>query len=262
MTSDPPRSRRRVLQLAGAGTIGTLTGCFGFLSGSEPTVIDKITFDRETVVVHLTDETSVDAIDLRSPSDELLNTVRVGRQSTVEFGLYAGTDTPYPPGTYTLVAVETNENGESHQLSTRTIDLTLSMEITDVQTVTDAFGASVPAKIRVTVKNTGRLPIKIAYLGVPAGVPSPDSPPAKADSPIAGFLSTSNTGQLAPVGTKTTFETRGSPLRYDGTVEPGGVKEPPREASWDQLSGTTAPGPNIKPRSSSSRNTGSPTDAK
>jgi hypothetical protein len=223
-----------VLQGTGALTAGALAGCLGFLPSSQPTVIDDITFQGDQFTVHLTDGTNVDAIDLRSPDGDLLDTVRVRRQSTVEFSLYAGVDTPYPPGRYTLVAVEMSKNGDSQRISTHPLELTMGMSITDVRTVTVLGGG--PPKVQVTVTNTVKLPIKIEYMGFPKGILSPaPSPEEAANSPLPAYESTSGTGQIAPAGTKTTFESAYSPLRSSGKPQQGAVGVPKEGASWDQL---------------------------
>lgn len=129
MTTDRSHSRRRVLQLTGAVTTGALAGCLGFLSSSKPSVFKNVSVEGEQIVIQLTDDTNADAIDFRSPSDELLHTASIGRKSTVSFSLYKDTNTPYSSGDYTLVAVTTSGNGASQTLEKHPITLTSSFDV-------------------------------------------------------------------------------------------------------------------------------------
>lgn len=241
MTTDSSYSRRRVLQLTGGLTTGALAGCLGFLSGSDPSVIENVTFDGTQMVVHLADETNADAIDLRSPSDEKLRTASVGRKSTVAFSLYKKQTIPYPPGKYTLVAVDTSGD-EPQTLTTHSLELTSSFEVTNVRPIekdlTNNFGANTPpvaSTVRVTLQNTGDLPVGITYIGFPKGVPSPNDPPSAFPQGIYP-----QTGpKVIAGGAQTTLEPLGPLLRY---VQPFGqspdqaaVGVPNQSASWQQI---------------------------
>jgi hypothetical protein len=121
-----------VLQGTSALTVGALAGCLGFLPSSQPTVIDDITFQGDKFVAHLTDGTNADAIDFRSSSGELLHTASIGRKPSVTFSLFADAHTPYLPGKYTLVAVETSGN-EPQTISKRSLKLTSSFSVVNVR---------------------------------------------------------------------------------------------------------------------------------
>jgi hypothetical protein len=247
MTGDNSRSRRRVLQLAGAGTVGTLMGCLGLLSGAEPTVIKDITFQDETVVVHLTDESNADAIDFRSPTDELLETASIGRKSQVEFDLHPATNRPRPPGEYTLVAVTTSGNGDSQRISTRPLTLTSAFAVSEIHPVSKpATGNPLPfeGKLQLTIENTGTLPLRLTYIGVPNGVPSPNPAPSETSVRKQGYTLIAGTQDPIPIGKTATFESEVAPLwtqggrAMDGTIEQGAVGIPKQSASWAQVKRT------------------------
>lgn len=240
MTDDNAPSRRRMLQLAGGVAAGALAGCTEVLPGtnqtskptSKPTVIEDTTFEGETIVVHLKDGTDADAIDLRSPEDKLLDTAKIGRKKTVEFSLYAETDMPLAPGKYTLVAVD-KSGEEPQQLGSRTLDLTMSLSITDVRTK-QTSGLNSPPDVQIKIKNTGELPAKIEYIGFPKGILSPDPAPSESDSPIETYEATSG-GQIVAPGSKATFQSFDTPLRSSGKPKQGAVGVPKEGTTWEQL---------------------------
>lgn len=218
--------------------MGALAGCLGFLSGSDPTVIKNVTFQGEQVVVHLADDTNADAIDFRSPSDELLDTASIGRKSKVTFSLYENTATPYSPGDYTLVAVETSGDGESQSLDNQSLNLTSSFSVADVRPIKDPGSGDPPfdGKVEITLDNTGTLPIRLAYIGFPSGVPSPNPPPSEMPAPRSNYVPTSGSGHFLPVKAQSTFESRFSPLwTRGGTPKNGAVGVPNQGASWQQI---------------------------
>lgn len=247
MTSDNARSRRRVLQFAGAGAVGTLAGCFGLFSGGQPTVIDDITFRDETVVVHLTDETNANAIDFRSPSDELLATAQIGRKSQVEFDLLPLTNRPRPPGEYTLVAITTSGNGESQRITTRPLTLTSAFAVTEIRAVSKPANENplpFDGKLQLTIKNTGTLPLRINYLGIPTGVPAPNLSPAETSVRKQGYELIAGEQDPIPINGTATFEssfapfwTRGS-RTMNGTVKQGAVGVPEQDTTWTQVKRT------------------------
>lgn len=238
------RSRRRVLLLAGGGAVAGLAGCFGLFSGSDPTVIEDITFQGETVVIHLTDETTADAIDLRSPSGELLETASIGRKSRVEFSLHPATNRPRPPGEYTLVAVKTSGNGESQQITTRPLTLTSAFTVSEIRPVTNPeTGGSLPfeGKVQITIENTGTLPLRLNYIGFPTGVPSPNPAPSETSVRKQGYTLISGEQNPIPIGGTPTFEsefailwTRGG-RTLNGTIKQGAVGIPKEGATWPQV---------------------------
>jgi hypothetical protein len=240
VTPDNPLSRRRVLQGTGALTTGALAGCLGFLPGSQPTIIDDITFRERKVVVHLNDETNADAIDFRSPSGELLATASIGRKSQVEFSLFRSiSDTPRSPGEYSLVAVKTNGNGESQRISTRPLKLTSSFAVSDVRPVTNpAEGGTYPfdAKVQIMITNTGTLPIYIDYIALTNGVPNPHPPPSEADEREGNFQVVAGEIAPIPIGATATFESYSAPLWTKGaTPGNGSVGVPNEGASWKEI---------------------------
>lgn len=238
MTLNRSPSRRRVLQLTGGLVTGALSGCLGFLSGSNATVIKNVTYQGEQVVVHVPDDTNATAIDFRRPSDELLDTATIGRKSKVTFSLYEHTATPYSPGDYTLVAVETSGNGDSQTLDTQSLPLTSSFSVADVRPIKDPGSGDPPfdGKVKITLTNTGTLPVRIAYIGFPSGVPSPNRPPSKTSQPRPNYVPTSGTGHFVPVESQSTFESRFSPLwTRGGTPKNGAIGVPNQGASWQQI---------------------------
>lgn len=247
MIDDNSRSRRRVLQLAGAGAVGTLTGCLGIFFGAEqPTVINDITFDGERVVVHLPDETTADAIEFRSPTDELLATASIGRTSTVAFSLHPATNRPRPPGEYTLVAVETG-GSEPQRLDTRPLSLTSAVAVREIRPVSkSANGPSLPfeGKLQLTIKNTGTLPLRLTYIGFPSGVPSPHPAPSETSVRKQGYTRIAGTHNPIPIGETATFETEFAPLwtrggrAMNGSLKDGAVGVPQQNATWTQVTRT------------------------
>lgn len=243
MTTDSSYSRRRVLQLIGAVTTGALSGCLGFLSGSDPSVIENVTFDGTRMVVHLVDDTNADAIDLRSPSDKLLHTASIGRKSSVALSLTKKPYTPYPPGTYTLDAIKTDDTGSAATISTRSLELTSSIEVSNVRPMTtdqDSSGDNNPpptaGPVHITLSNTGNLPVGIAYLGFTQGVPSPDPLPKNS---IGTYSPISNKGRFLPGGAQRMFKSFGAPLRH---ARPPGQQPkqraagaPKQGASWTHI---------------------------
>lgn len=238
MTPARTPSRRRVLQLTGGLAMGALSGCLGFLTGSDSSAIENVTYQGEQVVVHVADDTNADAIDFRSPSDELLDTATIGRQTKVTFSLYENTATPYSPGDYTLVAVETSGDGDSQTLEKHSLTLTSSFSVADVRPIKDPGSGEPPfdGKVRITLTNTGTLPIRISYIGFPSGVPSPNRSPSQTPSPRQYYVPTSGTGHFVPVESQSTFESRFSPLwTRGGTPKEGAVGVPKQSASWQQI---------------------------
>jgi hypothetical protein len=232
--SDAYPTRRRVLQLTGAGTVSALAGCAWILPGSTATVIEDLTFQGTSVVVHLPDDTAADAIDLRSPSGELLHTASIGRQSTVELSLYKYTLTPYLPGTYMLVAVDTS-GSEPQTLDKQSLDLTSSLSVADVRPIKEP-DTSFYRKIRVSTANTGTLPVSIEYIGFPTGVPAPNPPPSATPPNGSQYVSLSDTGHIVPVEGQVTFESGFYPLWSSGASRADGAVGVPNDgASWQQV---------------------------
>jgi hypothetical protein len=235
-----PISRRRVLQLAGAGTASALAGCAWILPDSTATVIEDTTFQGTSVVVHLPDDTDADAIDLRSPSDELLHTASIGRQSTVSLPLYlSATNSPRSPGEYTLVAVATSDNGESQTLDEQSLSLTSAFTVREIRPVSDPqVGTSFPfdAKVQLTIKNTGTLPLMIDYIGFTRGVPKPTPPPSQTDGTSPDYRFIAGEGFPIPIGGTPTFESGFAPLwTRGGSRTDGAVGVPKDSASWQQV---------------------------
>jgi hypothetical protein len=244
---ETPRSRRRVLQLTGAVTAGALAGCSGVFGESNPTVIKNVSFKSQQFVVRLKNETNADKIDLRSPSGELLRTASVGRKRKVSFPLFNDSDMPYPPGNYTLVAVETSGN-EPQRISEHSVELTSSFSALLVRPVyedppDDSFTSNPPpfaTKVRVTIANTGKLPVGIKYIGIPEGVPSPAKPPTAPGS--EGFRPVDGSGlppHYVPVDGAINFQSFGAPLYYFQSsgedIDPDAVGVPKQGASWEQI---------------------------
>lgn len=244
-------SRRKVLQLAGALTAGILAGCTGMFSGSKPTVIEDITFQGERFVVHLADDTNADMIEFRSPNDEILDSASIGGKSKVTFSLLSDPNTPLEAGEYTLVAV----NGESEEtISTHQLELTSSFSIEEVRPVKQRmqsdFNANPPktdGTVEVAIQNTGTLPVKISYIGLPKGVPDPNDPPSAQGS--AAFQTVEGHHRLPtllPVDEQFAFESIASPLGY---YKPAGqpsdqsaVGVPEQGASWEEIKETQCNG--------------------
>ncbi|MFC7193204.1 hypothetical protein ACFQL7_27740 [Halocatena marina] len=230
------------MHLTGAITVGTLSGCLGLLPGSKPKVFETVTVEDQQIVVQLADGTNADAIDLRSPSDELLDTATIGRRSTVTLPVYEERNTPYPPGDYTLVAVETNGNGESQRLDDYSLTLTSSLSVPAVQPITkdlrNGFGGDPPpvaTNVQVTIENTGNLPVDISYIGFTEGVPSPNDPPSEFPQGIYPW-----SGPVHIAGSaQTSLKPLGAPLRYSQpysqSPDPNAVGVPNQSASWKQL---------------------------
>jgi hypothetical protein len=214
--------RRRSPTLAGAVTAGALAGCAGVFGESNPKVIKNISFKGQQFVVHLKNGTNADEIDLRSPSGELLRTVSVGRQSKVTFPLFNESDAPYPPGNYTLVAVETSGD-EPQRISEHPLELTSSFSSLLVRPVerdpqSDYVISNPPpfaGPVRITIANRGNLPVGIKYIGIPEGVPSPTNPPKSPNS--HSFRPVGESGlppYYIPVNGTANFQSVGSPLYY------------------------------------------------
>jgi hypothetical protein len=244
---ETPRSRRRVLQLTGAVTAGALAGCSGVFGESNPTVIKNVSFKSQQFVVRLKNETNADKIDLRSPTGELLRTVSVGRKNKVTFPLFNDSDMPYPPGNYTLVAVETSGN-EPQRISEHSVEIASSFTALFVRPVeidpqSDYVNSNPPpfaGPVRVTIANTGNLPVGIKYIGIPEGVPSPTKPPSAPRS--QSFRPVGESGlppYYVPVGEGVNFQSVGAPLwYYEPSVEasdPSAVGVPKEGASWEQI---------------------------
>lgn len=245
MTLDASPSRRRVLQLVGGLATGALSGCLGFLTGADASAIENVTFQGKQVVAHVADDTNADAIDFRSPNDELLHTASIGRKNKVSFSLYKDTNTPYSPGDYTLVAVKTSGDGDSETLETRSISLTSSFSVADVrpiETEQPAFDTSdkplYVGPVQITIENTGTLPVGIKYIGFPNHVPSPDTPPSPS-STKQNYQTVSGSGHFVDVDTQTTFESWGAPLRYTQSAgsspDQSAIGDPNQSASWQQI---------------------------
>lgn len=257
MTDDTDtRTRRRMLELAGGVTATALAGCSGFLSKSKPTgskteakptVIENIAFLSQKFIVRLKDGTNADAIDFRDSSGELLRTASVGRKSTIDFPLFDTSGTPYPPGEYTLVAVETSGD-EPERINKHSIKLTSAFSVIHVQPVyedpqSDFSSSKSPpfaTKVRVTLMNTGKLPVGIKYIGVPEGVPSPTEPPTASGSvgfrPVDEFDSPP---YYIPANRAMKFQSVGTPLwYYESSVKDSGssaVGVPKQGATWKQI---------------------------
>lgn len=260
MTEDSALSRRRVLQLSGTATTGLLAGCTGWLpfsgssSSSNSTAINDISFQGNQAIVTLKDGTNADKIDLRSPNDELLHTASVGQKSKVTIRLRKDNNLPYAPGKYALEAVETDGDGEPQTISTRQIELTSSFEIADVFPVKKQMQSDYtqsPPKtmghVRISLKNTGTLPVVITYIGIPKGVPGPNEPPSS-QAPSGYHLvdGTRRPPIVLPINETTTVESVATPLGYyvgagqRPSEEAVGV--PKQGASWKQIKNTQCNG--------------------
>lgn len=245
-------SRRHVLQFTGTITIGLLAGCADYLpfASSETTVIEDVTFEGEQAVVHLKDGTKADEIDFRSPNDELLNTVSIERKSKVTVPLKE-THSAFPPGTYSLEAVDTEEN-EPQTIDTHEIKLTSSFEVEEVRPVKHQmqsdFTPDPPetmGKVRISIRNTGTLPVRIMDLGIPEGVPDPTDPPTEqtssiqASSPFQIVSTQDRLPTIIPIDEQVTFESVASPLGYyqqaGQQVDQNAVGVPEEGASWEQI---------------------------
>lgn len=249
MTEDGTHSRRRVVQLSGTVTAGLLAGCSGLLpfSSSETTVIENVSFQGSQAVVHLEDGTNADEIDLHSPNDELLDTVSIGRKSKIGIRLRDDNNLPYAQGKYTLEAIEADGDGEPQTISTRQIELTSSFEITDIHPVKKQMQSDYtqsPPKtmghVRISLKNTGTLPVPITYIGITKGVPHPNEPPSSQTPP--GYHVVNGTNRLPimlPSNETTTVESVGTPLGYyvSAVLRPPeeAVGVPKQGASWNQI---------------------------
>ena len=240
MSDGHPLTRRRLLQLTGTGTASALAGCAWLLPGSTATVIEDITVQGTSAVVHLTDDTAADAIDLRSPSGELLHTASIGRQSMVRVPLYlSATNSPRAPGEYTLVAVATSDGGESQTLDKQSLSLTSSFAVREIRPVSDPHtGTSFPfdAKVQLTIENTGTLPLMINYIGFTNGVSNPNPPPSQTGGNSPHYALIIGDGFPIPIGGTPTFESRFAPLWSNGaTRADGAVGVPQDDASWQQV---------------------------
>jgi hypothetical protein len=247
VTNENSHSRRRVLQLTGAATAGALAGCSGVFGGSDPTVIKNVSFTGQQFTVQLKNGTNADKIDLRSPSGELLRTASVGRKTKVTFPLFNESDMPYPPGNYSLVAVETSGD-EPQRISEHSAELTSSFSALLVRPVkidprSDYVNSNPPpfaGPVRVTIANTGHLPVGIKYIGIPEGVPSPTKPPSAPRS--QSFRPVGESGlppYYVPADEGVNFQSVGAPLwYYEPSVEasdPSAVGVPKEGASWEQI---------------------------
>ncbi len=255
MTNDSSRPRRYVLQLAGTITAGMLAGCTGFLpfSSSNQSVIEDVNYQGEQAVVHLKDGSNADTIEFRNPNDKLRDSASIGQKSDITFYLLKDPNTPLSPGEYTLVAVNT-EGDESETISTHQLELTSSFSIEEVRPVKERMQSDFttnPPKtdgtVEVSIQNTGTLPAKITYIGIPDGVPDPDDPPS-AQGPAAYQTVQGNhrLPTLLPVDEQLAFESVATPLGY---YQPAGqptdqsaIGEPEQGASWEQIKETQCNG--------------------
>lgn len=243
MTTDSSHTRRRVLQLTGGLALGALSGCLGFLSGSDPTVFKNVSVEGKQIAIQLTDDTNADAIDFRSPNDELLHTASVGRKSTVTMSLYKKPTIPYPPGKYTLVAVETSGD-EPQTLTNHSLDLTSSFDVTNVRPVAVEQSSSgnknpppVDERVTITIKNTGNLPVGITSIGFTQGVPSPDFSSSMVK--LGSYKPLGKAERTLLRGEQNTYTSYQKPLRYSRhpTKDPlaNAIGVPKQGASWNQI---------------------------
>ena len=148
----------------------SLSGCIGGLLGSNQQVITKTAFKPFKLVVSLREGASLSYVNLIAPDGTTVDRKPVSAgQTTVSFPLVASTGdyAPLSPGKYTIVAANKGET-----LAQQDIQLKAAWNVADVR----------PKEKRdlvITLQNTGDLPVKVKYLGVTKGVPTPNDPPQK-----------------------------------------------------------------------------------
>jgi hypothetical protein len=217
-------SRRHVLTTLGSGATFGLGGCLGGIFGSSsteitktPTVITKTSFTPYTLEVTLREQASVGAVNFISPNGTSVSSVPVAAgQTTVTLPLVTQERRPSPlsPGTYTLIAANDGDT-----IAQQDVQLTASWDLADMQ-----IGKKARTTV-ITLENTGHLPVKLTYLGLVKGVPSPSPPPNKFFTTITpANLRKKQYQQFIGVGSHAAFLLLSDEFRFD----PAPGKTPPR----------------------------------
>lgn len=205
-------SRRHVVTALG-GSMVSLSGCLnlGGLLGSKPT-ITQTTGQPFQLAVSLRENASVSRVNLVAPDGTTVNQTSVSAgQTTVELPLLAVRNdySPLSPGKYTITV---GKDGKT--VAQKEIKLTTSWTVADAQ-------AKNNKNVRVTLKNTGDLPVKVTYLGITKGIPTPDDPPQQSTAGTPRRTNASNREKLRQsigAGNRATFSVHSGPLVfYKGT---------------------------------------------
>jgi hypothetical protein len=198
-------SRRHVLTALSGATIG-LSGCLGGLLGRS--TITKTSVQPFNLVVTLREGASVSNVNLIAPNGTAVSSKRVpAGQTSVSLPLLTADVPPSPlaAGTYTIAVAN---NGET--VAKQEIQLKAAWKLTDVR------AANNTVDVIATFKNTGKLPIRITYLGLTDGVPHPIKPPQKRAiaAPTRTRGERTRYQHLLGTGERATFSTVGSALVF------------------------------------------------
>ena len=218
-------TRRRFL--AAAGTVAcasAIGGCSTFttLLGT-PTALKDISITGDTLTVTLSAETDATTLTVIQPNGQPLwrTQLSAGQTRVTVPLLYPknGVKIPIPPETYTVVVGKDEE-----ELDSQEVTLTQSMTLDNVgvyeTSLQNDFGPDVTATtdITATITNTGNHSLRITYLGLTSGVPSPSQFPAREGTFDGAFkrqkqLPPTRQGLVLPDRTAT-FHTVTKPLQF------------------------------------------------
>jgi hypothetical protein len=243
-------SRRQAVHYGGAFVATLLAGCSGLITSTgEQQAVKSVSFNKGRLIINLNSDTDAEAIEFYTPNDELLQTVSVGRKQQVSVSLFTeptnplGVKKPLPAGDYGLIATKSGSgNNEPKTISDQTVELTSSFSITGVSVLEgnapSDFTQDAPSyaeNLKVTVKNTGNLPLGVKYVGVTDGVPSPTPPPQEV---LQGGMRTSAFELAAHHSTGPYYIDSNSTLAFKTTTGPLSYYSP-----WQNPEGGDSPRP-------------------
>lgn len=195
-------SRRRILATSGSLVATALAGC-NALGGSGSSAIKEISKKPWRLDVTLSSGDVATSVNFINPDGTPVTTKSVSNgQTQVKFPLIWNQQNdvlPLPAGEYTIVAEKDDET-----VGKQTIKLTRSYKLVGMRVVNDPVGTgfspnekdTFAADIAVQLKNTGDLPVKLAYLGATKGVPSPVAPPGQGGMRNTASHSRLNAGNI------------------------------------------------------------------
>lgn len=164
MTNTPPtqttRTRRQLLVAGTSLGIAATAGCLGILDDQKP--IKEVRYKPLRMQVSLRSDAGISKVNLIAPDGTSIGSKPVASgQTTVKLPLrQRNTDyKPLAPGKYKVVVEK-----DGNEKQTKTVELTRSATITNVSAVQkqdDHTDKAWAKELRITIKNTGRVPIRL-----------------------------------------------------------------------------------------------------
>lgn len=198
----------RTVQVGSGAGLGVVAGCLSGGSGSKKSKpIKNVSFAGTEVRFELTENAVGKTINLiRKGSDESIGDRKIsGGKTSIDFSLVKSTSKgtePISSGEYLIRVVKDTE-----VVYERSITLNPNIKLADSGLFDKPNGSG--KYLGFKLKNSGRLPARISYLGIPSGVPQPSKPPSASSTKGSDFSrvdsTSSNIQKIVQIGKIGTF---------------------------------------------------------